>query len=189
MKVETVKADRVRVWLSEKEMEQWGLSEAMTPGGCPAADRHIRRLIATVRRFTGHAFPQVVAEVLPVEGGCVLLLSAPERDTADAPYSCVIADADALLSLAGQWQYVHTPLTSFLYELEGGYLLALYPADRLTRAQTALLAEYGTLRSNDTGGIAYAAEHGDLLAADDALERLALKAPAPVPPAPPEPQT
>lgn len=161
MKVEEITNGSLRIWLSEAEMQEWGLS----PSGeeKQAAIRLVRRILRHVPRPA----ERLLAELIPVEGGSVLLVSAAQPPTAGTPAVYRLFGVDALLELVAQWRAL--PAAEMpaccLYEREGEYDLVVYPAQPLSRRQRWLLAEYGQPVGYGEGLAAYCAERGRLLAA------------------------
>ena len=173
MKIEPISNGSLRIWLSEEEIEQWGLH--------PAADtdsRRARRLVRQALAMAGRRpATRLLAEMISVDGGCVLLVSPSLRPDSRQPAVYRISDADTLLSLARQWQALpesgpggpDQPPYLTLYEREEGYDLAVYPCTPLSQRQMHLLLEYGNLLGCGEAAAAHSAEYGSLLAAGDVL--------------------
>lgn len=162
MKIEPIDGGRLRVWLSQTEAEQWNLH---TDRPDPKALRRAagRLLRGAGRRPAG----RLAAEMIPVEGGWVLLISPLLRPDGQHPMVVHLADADHLLELVGRWDRLidgEDPYCA-LYETGEGYELAVYPVEPLTAAQVHLLMEYGTLIGQGEGVAAHAAEYGTLIGA------------------------
>lgn len=169
----------LRVWLTGTELEQWGLEQAKPPMGS------VRRLVRRVCASAGWpASPPVTAELIPVEGGGVLLVSP--RTMPENPPQIYALEEDALLDLWRQWRYIATKEapTCAVYRWERGYHLVLYPGGAPEHFRCAA-AEYGTLMGEGEGAAARCGEYGTLLWAGCLTE------PAPPPPDPegPEHQT
>lgn len=183
MKVEPISNGSLRIWLSEEEIEKWGLH--------PTVDTDNRRARRLVRQalLQAHRHPatRLLAEMIPVEGGCVLLISPALRPDSRQPAVYRLANEDALLTLAQQWQRLpesrsggpDVPPTLALYEREYGYDLAVYPCSPLSERQIRLLLEYGSLLGCGQGAAAHSAEYGSLLATGDVFKVREPASPAP----------
>lgn len=163
MKVEPISNGNLRIWLSQEEVDkQEREGDAFL---C------LRRVLQTAQTRLSRLGKHILAELIPVAGGWVLLLSARRNTPCSGPVVYRIADVGALYRLAERWDS-STPAHTSLYETDDGYDLAVYPIPRLSRRQTALLREFGVPIGRGEAAVACAAEHGRLLAAGDALERL-----------------
>ena len=147
MTIEPISNGNLRIWLAEKEIEEWGLTQ-----GRPEAVRRLvrRALSAAGRRPTTRAW----AEMIPVEGGCVVLVSTEiHRRTHPAVYAVeegVMQDVAARLRLsAGEVAQV--------YEMEKTcYVLLFSEGD----GADALLREYGRPIGCGEALAAHIAEYG-----------------------------
>lgn len=168
MKVEPISNGNLRIWLSQEELDK--------------QDREgdawlcLRQVLQAVQTRLDRLGKHILAELIPVAGGWVLLLSARKKLPAVGPTVYRIADVGALYRLAERWVALSAdePMNGLtcLYETDGGYDLAVYPTPRLDRRLAALLREFGTLIGRGEAAAACAAEHGRLLAAGDALSKL-----------------
>lgn len=163
MKVEPISNGNLRIWLSQEEVDkQEHEGDAWL---C------LRQVLQSAQTRLTRLGKHILAELIPVAGGWVLLLSACRNSSSGGPTVYRIADIGSLYRLAERWDSSPNAHTS-LYETDDGYDLAVYPAPRLSRRQTALLREFGTPIGRGEAAAAYAAERGRLLAAGDALDRL-----------------
>ena len=163
MKVEPISNGSLRIWLSQEEVDkQQREGDAFL---C------LRQVLQTAQTRLSRLGKHILAELIPVAGGWVLLLSARRNTPSGGPTVYRIADVGALYRLAERWDS-STPAHTSLYEADDGYDLVVYPAPRLSRQQVALLREFGAPTGRGEVAVAYAAERGRLLAAGDALERL-----------------
>lgn len=165
MTIEPIAEHRLRVWLTEDDLEQWGLDAGPSPMG------RVRRLVRQVCAAAG--WPEgdrVTAELIPVDGGGLLLISPWTVEAGDAPAVYHLADGDALLDLILQWGYIEEqrPLCS-LYARDGGYDLAVYADGPLSPRQQSLLWEYGTPAGSGAGAAARCGEYGTLIRAGSDL--------------------
>lgn len=181
VKIEPLATGSLRIWLSEEELNKWELDRE-EPIRQPAVRRLVRQAF---RRLNRRAPQRLLAELIPVDGGGVLLVSPVTYPHPKSPAVYHIADADELLELFRQWRMCadETPDPDCcLYEQEEGYDLAVYPLQPLSHRRQHLLAEYGTLLGSGEGIAAHCAEYGSLLAAGKLLT-----APGSAPPAPADP--
>ena len=149
MTVEPIANGCLRVWLTDDEMEQWGLSASEPP--LTRARRLVRRVVATA------GWPhtaRVIAEVIPVDGGGVLLIQ-PQLSPADTPLVYRLSDENALLDLLRHWGNTEgeDPLCS-VYTDGGGYDLVVYATQPLCESRLYLLEEYAV--GSEKGAVAAA---------------------------------
>lgn len=160
MKVEQITNGSLRVWLSEEELQQWGL---LPPGedSRRAAVRLVRRVLHQAPRPAG----QLMAELIPVECGGVLLISAVPPTRRATPVVFRLFHADALLAWMARWRTLpaEEQLPYCVYEREGGYDLVVYPEESLSRPARWRITEYGEPMGCGEGLAAYCAERGRLL--------------------------
>ena len=170
MKVEPISNGNLRIWLSDEEMR---VSDVKHPDN---TWRLLRRVLVAAQTRLGRLGKHIVAEILPVAGGCVLLLSARASESVGGPLVYHIQSLDALYRLAEQWVALpsgeHTYSHTSLYEAQDGYDLVIYPATKLTRQQASLLREYGMSIGHGEIAAAAVAEHSRLLIASNAFETL-----------------
>ncbi len=176
MKVEPISNGNLRIWLSEEEWQKRNAAD-----GWPL----LRRLLQSAQKSLKRMGKQIVAELIPVAGGWLLLLSA-RREVLGGELIYHIDALDTLYCLAEEWvRLEHTqPTQTALYEAQTGYDLIVYPAPHLSREQARLLRTYGLLLGQGMLIAAQVAEHSRLLAAGDALERLLITAHEPTLPKP-----
>ena len=148
MTIEPISNGNLRIWLAEEEIEEWGLTNGRPDG----VRRLIRRALSVAgRRPTTRAW----AEMIPVAGGCVVLVSTEvHRRTQPAIYAveqAVIQEVAARLRLSpGEIAQV--------YEMDGiGYVLLFSEGD----GADALLREYGRPVGCGTALAAHVAEYGE----------------------------
>ena len=162
MNIEPIQDGLLRVWLTQEELRQWGLSEESPDL------RRVRRLVRRAMAAVGQRPGKVTAEMIPVAGGGVLLISPKRYPEADQPVVYRL-DTDALLSLWEQWPEEGPTPVCALYEMEEEYRLAVYPDEPLSLRQMRLLLEYGTPLAGGEGAAAHAAEYGTLVAMGELL--------------------
>ncbi len=143
VKIESITNGNLRIWLAEDEIEEWGLEDSHGDG----VRRLVRRALSAVgRRTTG----RVWAEMIPVEGGCVLLVS-PTVHKHHLPGVFAVT-ADALVEVYARWRGE----TAQVYALEEGYGIVAY-----TEEGERLLREYGTPLGWGEIAAAHTAEYGE----------------------------
>lgn len=185
VKVETIAGSRLRVWLTDKELEKWGILPQDRPDSRQNARRLVRRALHIAR---WHPAATLLAEVFPVDGGCIMLLSVPAKEEDGlAPTVYRLADADILCALAERWCRLPPEQGGMpgivLCEREEGYDLAVSPVELLSDPRRRLLEEYGRRVGVGQAAVAAAAEYGRVLGTGNVLERLGLTEPVPLPPA------
>ena len=170
MKVEPISNGNIRIWLSQQEMD-----------AADAADlrRALRQVLTIAQGRLARMGGRIVADMIPVEGGCVLLLSARRRKANAGPLVCYIDTLRDVFQLAERLT-VHVQSESYpqacLYAVDGGYALVIYPSPHLTRQQARAVRELGCPLDKGETAAAVVAEHGRALAIGDALKRLSFTA-------------
>ena len=153
MTVEAITHRRLRVWLTDDEVEEWGLSRTAPPMA------RVRRLVRQIVDAAGWAESRVTAELIPIEGGGLLLISREAEPTPSSPLVYRLGDGDALLDLMRRWRYIdETPPLCIVYEYGENYAVAVYPHRPLSVRQQNLLDEHGV---PDGCGESAAARYGE----------------------------
>lgn len=179
MKLELLDNGCLKILLSDEELSAIGLdltSEKLQPHTRTA----LRKLVRTAQAQAGLS-PEgsLTLEAIPLEGGCLLLVSPSHTAANQLPTKAVqpniyrTADFDALLALA---QALPKAVYTSLYTYKQQFYLCHYPfcGDQYS---DAVIHEF---LSPVHGGYRYEAvlsEHGTCLATGDALDRLRLTAP------------
>lgn len=168
VKVEPISNGNLRIWLSQEELD-----DSHDMGN---TRRCLRQVLQAAQTRLGRLGKHIFAELIPVAGGWVLLLSARINPSVTGPSVYRIADIRTLYRLAEHWAAIPTqaPMNGYtcLYETDNGYDLAVYRSPRLDGQRAALLRQFGTLIGRGEAAAACAAEHGRLLASGDALGQL-----------------
>lgn len=177
MKMEPLKSGRLKIWLTARDMEQWGL-RFETMSTADRATRHaLLRLIAVAReRASLNTEDGVTAEVIPLDGGCLMLLTplSPLPPCAAEPVICTFQNENDLLGFGrGLRPLEESALpTSSLFGWGTAYRLIVYPSPTVSRSVKALLGEYAIPTARGYPAAAYTEEHGVPLSVGDALQRL-----------------
>lgn len=146
MNIEPISNGNLRIWLAEDEMKEWGLQDSRGGG----VRRLVRRALSAVGRRPA---ARMYAEMIPVEGGCVLLVSA-EVHNRRLPAVFAVTGEDALLEVYARW----SPLweqTAQIYAVGEDYHILLYSEEG-----ESLLREYGHPLGCGEGMAAHTAEYG-----------------------------
>ena len=128
MQIEVTDSGCLTLILSDAELSSMGLSFEQLDSRDPKTRRLLRTLLQVARRRAGFTPDGAVSvEALPLQGGCLLLLT-PRPVNRDAPSAFFIADEDALLQIAAAWQQSTHPWgqSSSLYRAANGFWLLLY---------------------------------------------------------------
>ena len=158
MNIEPISNGNLRIWLAEDEMKEWGLD---------GDNSGIRRLVRRAFSVTGRRQPsRTWAEMIPVEGGCVLLVSHAVHNCRQPTVYAV--EAEELSQIYARWRSAAEE-TAQVYAVEDGYRVVLYGEQ-----SDALLREYGTPLGCGEGMAAHIAEYGEWVGN--------VTAPAPAPP-------
>lgn len=158
MTIESIDNGNLRVWLAENEIKEWGLDDSQPKG----IRRLVRRALAAVGRRPDK---RTQVEMIPVEGGCVVLITTEKRAAQPMVYGI---PTQRLESVMTRWRYPVTG-TAQVYALEGGYGVILYDHGG---GGDALLREYGHPVGCGATMAAHVAEYGEWV----------LTMPAPEPP-------
>lgn len=159
--------------LSDEELASLGLCFEEMDYNTPQTQHMLHALLQLARQETGCPLAGALTiEALPLEGGCLLLITPEDDEPPALPTVWQLFDADALLQLAAAWPDAPSTLreNSALYRLHDharSFVLVMYGS-----AQPPLVAEYGRRIGQGLGAAAWAAEHGDPLFIADALPRL-----------------
>ncbi len=159
MKIEPISNGNLRIWLAEDEIEEWGLEDSR----CKGVRRLVRHALSAVGQRSA---PRMWAEMIPVEGGCVLLVSRAVHNRRQPMVYAV--EAEVLSQIYARWRSAAEE-TAQVYAVEDGYRVVLYGEQ-----SDALLREYGTPLGCGEGTAAHIAEYGEWVGT--------VTAPAPAPP-------
>jgi hypothetical protein len=158
--IEPISNGNLRIWLAEEEIREWGLEDG--DGG--GVRRLVRRALSAVGRRPA---ARMCAEMIPVEGGCVLLVST-EVHNRRLPTVFVVTGEDALLEVYARW-HPQWGSAAHVYAVGEDYHVLLYSEEG-----ESLLREYGHRLGCGEGMAAHTAEYGCWVGE--------ITAPAPAPP-------
>lgn len=182
MKMDLLENGCLKILLTEEDLRAFGLTFEGLDYDNEGTRSALHRLLDEAKRRTGFdASGSLLIEALPVDGGCLLLLTPAggkrrvRLRRAAGPYVYELDTADAILQLAqsvGEMEGEAPVFGSSLYAFGGGYRLILYPGAPLSRRMGALLHEFARAAGEGDAAAAFTAEHGRCIAAGDALGRL-----------------
>ena len=158
MKIETISNGNLRIWLADSEIKEWGLDDSCGKG----VRRLVRHALSSVGRRSA---TRVWAEMIPVEGGCILLVSPVVHSRYPLVYA---VEPDRIAQIYARWR-PSVEETAQVYAMDEGYCVILYGE----RSDT-LLREYGTPIGYGEAVAAHTAEYGQWIGE--------ITAPAPRPP-------
>ena len=195
MKMEQLENGCLKIWLDEPDMQEMGLRFEEMDYRNAATREAVARLLETAREQTGFEAPDgLLVEVLPLDKGCLILMTpgraapaaAPSERRrfrmvrAGGPFVYAVEGVDQLFQLcAGLKRFRRTggetafrdPASS-LYRFGNGYRLVIYHGFVTPRGMSGMLSEFGKLVGEGDAAAAFTAEHGQPLAIGDAVEQL-----------------
>ena len=178
MKMEPLNSGCLKIWMTHAEMERWGLSFDTMDIHDTATRYAICKLLKIARRRHDFATEDgLTVEVLPVDTGCLLLLT-PSHLPLDSPTAqptvYLIETSDDLLNLGYSLSHLSPTVlpSASLFATENRYHLILYSDGLATAPCERLISEFGERVAGGFAAAAYVEEHGRTLAIGDALQRL-----------------
>ena len=186
MEQELLKNGSVRIFVSAREMDAFGITFASLDIHTEATRTFLAAVLLAAGDCAAFDLSRVTVEALPTEDGCILLLSPSwtlarrVRRKNGTPLIYEFSSADALLGLAAAWRKRYAPPSylgcalsaSSLYTFAEGYRLILYPLSPLSLSARQLLCEWGQKAGYGEAAVAFTAEHGHAVCIGDALPRL-----------------
>lgn len=177
MKIEPLNSGALKIWMSEEELERWGLSfESLGTDKVRTHRALIKLLEIAKRRLIACPEEELRVEIIALQSGCLFLIT-PEKDVWQpvcSPKIYAIADAEELLRLGENLAATHReelPLSS-LYEWDKEYRLIVYGACRKQNDEWRILSEFAQCVAEGNGAAAYLEEHGVPIIQGTALHRL-----------------
>lgn len=194
MKMEPLKNGSLKIWMTEEDMQHFGLQFEHMSAHNEATRRAVSRLISVARdRHLLHTGGELTLEALPLGNGCLLLVTPRCGEPLfPLPQPAVyhLQNADDLLQLTDGLRLLPTntlPAAS-LFAWPTGYRLIVYPhKTKSCHRCCQLLCEYAQ-PINDPLAVAHTEEHGTALCIGNAFRRLRLTTLATSQPTPPDPQ-
>lgn len=187
VKIEEIRTGCIRIWLSDEDMARYGITYRDMAQGEERTDRMLRRILAVVAQYTGHASARYTVEALDTGEGCLLLVTASAYTlAAEPPFVCAVTEPQRLFRLAADWCATQTAAYSELYVTPHGYIVVIHPDCGNASAQLQRLRRYADRVECGQAAAAAAAEYGTLTSQGDVLQRLAVTVSAPPAPAQPE---
>lgn len=180
MKIDLLENGCLKILLTEEDLRSFHLTfEDMDYNNESTRDA-LHQLLDTARRETGFDFSgSLVIEALPVDGGCLLLLTPAcgkrhvRMKRVVGPYIFELDDADTVLRLAQSIGRCTPPMFgSSLYRFDKRYRLVLYPGAPLSKELGNILYEFAYPAGEGDAAAAYTAEYGESIAVGDALSRI-----------------
>lgn len=191
MKMDLLENGCLKILLTEEDLQAYGLTFEGLDYDKEGTRSALQHLLEEAKHKTGFdSSGSLLVEALPVDGGCLLLLTpaAGKRHVrlrrTVGPYIYELDTADAVLQLAqsmGDQAALPPSCGSSLYQFGEGYRLVLYPGAPLPRRAGHLLHEFARAAGEGEAAAAYTAEHGRSIAVGDALGRLCAAARTPPP--------
>lgn len=178
MKMEPLRGGSLKIWMTHTDMQHWGLRFDRMDAHDEATRRAVLRLITVAKeRLAFGAVGELTVEALPIDGGCLLLLTpldAAPLFRRSEPVIYTIRSADDLLRFGhGLCRLPASTLPySSLFGWERGYRLIVYPDATAGTACRRLLSEFTETTAKGQAAAAYTEEHGKPLLIGDALQRL-----------------
>lgn len=149
MRMELTDSGCLKVWLSEEDLAELGLTFELLDYEDPVTRDAMKIILTAARKETGfQAEGGLMVEALPVDGGCLLLFTPAEnrrRTRMKRPRGLMFT---SWITPTSCWDGPQSwpaaaPLTgSSLYAFGKGYRLVLYPAAPLARGVGDLLDEF-----------------------------------------------
>ena len=196
MRMEPMDNGCLKIWLNTGDMQTLDLRFEEMDARQPATRAAIAKLLQAARTETGfQAADGLLVEALPVDGGCLLLLTpggalegaCPDRRRlrmvrAGGPLVYALDGVDQLFQLEHGWRRFRRPEgrspgfrepATSLFRFGSQYRLVVYPSFIVPKGLRSLLSEFGTLVGEGDAAAAYTAEHGQALAIGDAIDQLA----------------
>ena len=179
VKMDMLENGCLKILLTEEDLRTYGLTFDNLDYENENTRSALHRLLEEAKRRTGFdSAGSLMVEALPVDGGCLLLLTPtggkrPVRiRRAAGPYVYELDSADAVLQLAQSVEEESLPWGSSLYAFGEKYRLVLYPGAPLSNRMGHLLHEFARSAGEGDAAAAFTAEHGVSIAVGDALGRL-----------------
>lgn len=180
MKIDLLENGCLKILLTEEDLSGFDLTFEDMDYNNQTTRKALHQLLDMARLQTGFdSSGSLIIEALPVDGGCLLLLTPAggkrhvRMKRVVGPYIFELDDADTVLRLAKSVGE-HTPpmFGSSLYRLNKRYRLVLYTGAPLSKELGNILYEFANPAGEGDIAAAYTAEYGESIAIGDALNRI-----------------
>lgn len=180
MKMDLLENGCLKILLTEDDLRDFKLTFEDLDYNNENTRSALHQLLETARRETGFdPTGSFIIEALPVDGGCMLLLTPTggkkhiRMKRVVGPYIYELDDADSVLHFAKSvGEHAQPMFGSSLYRFNKRYRLVLYPGAPLSREMGNLLGEFARPAGEGDVAAAYTAEHGESIVIGDALNRI-----------------
>ncbi|MDD2361718.1 MAG: adaptor protein MecA [Oscillospiraceae bacterium] len=180
MKIDLLDNGCLKILLTEEDLRDYNLSFEDLDYNNENTRTALHHILDTARREIGFDLSvSLVIEAIPVDGGCLLLLTPTggkrhvRMKRVVGPYIFELDDVDTVLHLAKSVGGNTPPMFgSSLYRFDKRYRLIIYPGAPLSREMGNLFHEFGRPAGEGDIAAAYTAEHGESIAVGDALGQL-----------------
>jgi len=171
---------KLKIVLDAKDLASLDICADTLCLGGSRAQKAFRELLRHAQ--SKYSFPpaesQLIAQVIrDGDDSCSVVFSAyPQGESLYCPLLFSFPDIDTLISASvGLFRHLcHRIYKSSLYILQGKYILIISPMDYSEGSTAAFLYEYGEIIGQGEIAAAYAAEHGQLILDDNAIDTIAL---------------
>ena len=180
MKMELLENGCLKILLTEEDLQAYNITFDELDYNNETTRSVLHQLLEIARRDTGFdSSGSLIIEALPVDNGCLLLLTPAggkrhiRMKRVVGPYIYELDDVDDVLCFARSMDG-RTPvmLGSSLYQFGDRYRLILYPGSPIAKEVVYILHEYAHIAGEGDAAAAYTAEHGHPIAVGDALGQL-----------------
>lgn len=178
MKMEPLSSGCLKIWMTQSDMQRFGLSfETMNARDTATRQAVFKLLNVAKLRHAFHVDEGLTVEALPIDNGCLLLLTPGRHRPLFAlpqPTVYAIHNADDLLRFGNSLSHIsqNDLPTASLFGWKQGYRLILYPDITTSEPCKRLLSEFAEPIADSYTAAAYTEEHGHALAIGNALQRL-----------------
>ena len=189
VKIELCEEGRLKITLQKEDMSRMEMSYEELDYSNMQTRKMIWEILDEANRKTGFdtSGGKLLIEAVPLsDGGCILYFTVlsqsaqPEsRRTRlkrlSGPYLYRFQGTEAMLSaIENLWKAKGKAiLASDLYRLDRDYYLVLYTDQKNCEEFSPVLSEYGRAAGSGNSTAAYVAEHGEVIASENAVQRIA----------------
>lgn len=191
MKIEPLGSGALKIWMSEEELERWGLNFESLGTDKVRTQRALIKLLGIAKqRLLVCPEEEMRVEIVALQSGYLFLIT-PEKNgwsPVCKPKIYAIANAEELLRLGETLAangFKDLPLSS-LYEWDKEYRLIVYGTYQKQSNESRILTEFAQCIGEGDGAAAFLEEHGIPIIQGTALHRLcaAYESRLPTPPHP-----